>query len=48
MRSATDLPEDERSARDYVAGPIVAAVPSRFEVTGEILTEVLEVTLTLC
>ena len=39
--------DDEQSARDYVAGPIVAAVPSRFAVTGDVLVEVLEVTLTL-
>ena len=39
--------ETEQTARDYVAGPIVTAVPQRFQVTGEVSVEVLEVTLTL-
>ncbi|GAB3807207.1 hypothetical protein GCM10028798_31310 [Humibacter antri] len=39
--------ESEREARDYATGPIVAAVPERFGVTGDVSVEVLEVTLTL-
>ncbi|MDQ4214017.1 YdhR family protein [Microbacterium capsulatum] len=39
--------DDEQAARDYVAGPIVAAVPHRFQVVGDVSVEVLEVTLTL-
>ena len=39
--------ESEQAARDYVAGPIVAAVPQRFQVEGEVAVEVLEVTHTM-
>jgi hypothetical protein len=39
--------ESEQTARDYVAGPIPAAVPQRFNVSGEVAIEVLEVALTL-